>query len=64
MTIVHVTDLLANTIGECATSFNESSFFQNPNDKGLLDEIQERFYNISRVFDCIGCDKCRFNGKV
>ena len=64
MTVVHITDLLTNTISECATSFNESSFFQAPSDAGLLDEIQERFYNISRVFDCIGCDKCRFNGKV
>jgi len=41
--------------------------FQNKNDfeQGLLlEEIQDKFYNISRIFDCIGCDKCRFNGKV
>jgi ERO1-like protein alpha len=30
----------------------------------LLREIQDKFYNISRIFDCIGCDKCRLNGKV
>lgn len=30
----------------------------------LLTEIQHKFYNISRVMDCISCDKCRLNGKV
>ena len=32
LTIIHMTDLLSHTIGECATSFNESSFFNNPQD--------------------------------
>jgi hypothetical protein len=30
----------------------------------LLSEIQLKFYNISRIMDCISCDKCRLNGKV
>ena len=30
----------------------------------LLTEIQHKFYNISRIMDCISCDKCRLNGKV
>jgi hypothetical protein len=30
----------------------------------MLEEIQDRFFNISRIFDCISCDKCRLNGKV
>lgn len=30
----------------------------------LLSEIQYKFYNISRIMDCISCDKCRLNGKV
>jgi hypothetical protein len=30
----------------------------------LKEEIRNKFFNISRIFDCIGCDKCRFNGKV
>lgn len=64
MTVLHMANLLSNTVGECATSFNESLLFTGPQDKMLLQEIQERFFNISKVFDCIGCDKCRFNGKV
>ena len=29
-----------------------------------MSEIQHKFYNISRIMDCISCDKCRLNGKV
>ena len=63
-----MTNLLAKTIGQCSDSFNEKQFFnyvnESFNQKLLLDEIQDKFYNISKVFDCIGCDKCRLNGKV
>jgi hypothetical protein len=30
----------------------------------LLKEIQQKFYNISRILDCVSCEKCRLNGKV
>lgn len=29
-----------------------------------MSELQNKFFNISRIFDCISCDKCRLNGKV
>jgi hypothetical protein len=45
-------------------AFNESAFFEGWRERALLSEIQTKFYNISRVLDCVGCDKCRFNGKV
>lgn len=63
MTGIHMMDLLVNTLGECHESFNESALFTN-NNKNLLSEIQDNFFNISRLFDCISCDKCRLNGKV
>ena len=62
---MHVTKLLAQTTEqECLTSFDESKFFEGFGERRLLGEIKDKFFNISRVFDCIGCDKCRFNGKV
>lgn len=67
MTQVHMTELLSKTIGECHSSFNESSLFaekDNEMQKQLFSQIQNKFYNISRIFDCISCDKCRLNGKV
>jgi len=68
LALIYMTNLLAKTISECSDSFNETLFFSNQNEdfsqKLLLDQVQAKFYNISRIFDCVGCDKCRFNGKV
>jgi ERO1-like protein alpha len=63
MTGIYMMDLLANTIIHCQESFNESALFTQ-NKPDLLNEIQDKFFNISRIFDCISCDKCRLNGKV
>jgi ERO1-like protein alpha len=69
-------DLLTLTIAECEQSFDETKFFNGQLQLSSLEygrqerldrqlqEIQHKFYNISRIFDCITCDKCRFNGKV
>jgi ERO1-like protein beta len=49
-----------------APSFDESRMF-DPNDptiKGLKAEFRERFRNVSRIMDCVGCDKCRLWGKL
>jgi hypothetical protein len=58
------TTLLLNTIeAGCEEPFNERILFQE-SDEEFLDDIQRRFYNISRIMDCISCDRCRLNGKV
>ena len=31
---------------------------------GLKEEFKSRFRNVSRLMDCVGCDKCRLWGKV
>ena len=52
----------------CDEPFKEKNFFQGKEadaaEMELLSEIQHKFYNISRIMDCISCDKCRLNGKV
>lgn len=30
----------------------------------LKQEFREKFINISRIMDCVGCDKCRLWGKL
>ena len=30
----------------------------------LKEEFKQRFRNVSRIMDCVGCDKCRLWGKV
>ncbi|TKX23327.1 endoplasmic reticulum oxidoreductin ERO1 [Elsinoe australis] len=48
--------------------FDESILFQeNPAiDSGitLKEDFRNRFRNISRIMDCVGCDKCRLWGKL
>lgn len=44
--------------------FDETGFFQDPSAAGLKDDFRHRFRNVSRLMDCIGCDKCRLWGKL
>jgi ERO1-like protein beta len=30
----------------------------------LKEELKAHFRNVSRIMDCVGCDKCRLWGKV
>jgi len=53
---------LANAIPEVGI-FDETTMFQD--DMSVLkEEFRNRFRNVSRVMDCVGCDKCRLWGKV
>ncbi|XP_072030623.1 ERO1-like protein beta isoform X2 [Amphiura filiformis] len=46
--------------------FNESLMFQgNPEEASQLkEEFRSHFWNISRIMDCVGCDKCKLWGKL
>ncbi|KAF8540916.1 endoplasmic reticulum Oxidoreductin 1-domain-containing protein [Trichophaea hybrida] len=54
---------LTNDIPAGATIFDESTMFQE-DALALKEDFRNRFRNISRVMDCVGCDKCRLWGKV
>ncbi|KAK5112493.1 hypothetical protein LTR62_004250 [Meristemomyces frigidus] len=59
--------LLADNIPPGPQIFDESVMFQDtPTIDGisLKDDFKNRFRNVSRVMDCVGCDKCRLWGKV
>ncbi|TKW59520.1 Endoplasmic reticulum oxidoreductin-1 [Colletotrichum tanaceti] len=44
--------------------FDESLMFKNGEGPSLKEDFRNRFRNISRVMDCVGCDKCRLWGKL
>jgi hypothetical protein len=55
----------------CQDPFNEEKFFQIENREEAMKEIKSKYYNIkskffniSKILDCISCEKCRLNGKV
>lgn len=45
--------------------FNESSMFTGGSQAATLKhEFRDHFRNISRIMDCVGCDKCKLWGKL
>lgn len=59
---------LSNALPEGPEIFDERVMFQD-NDLGgtgitLKEDFRNRFRNVSRIMDCVGCDKCRLWGKV
>ncbi|KAH8107879.1 endoplasmic oxidoreductin [Cristinia sonorae] len=51
---------IAQTVGK----FDETVLFRGENATVLKDEFKAHFRNVSRIMDCVGCDKCRLWGKV
>ena len=44
--------------------FDESLMFKNGEGPYLKEDFRNRFRNVSRLMDCVGCDKCRLWGKL
>ncbi|KAK1690264.1 endoplasmic reticulum Oxidoreductin 1 [Colletotrichum godetiae] len=44
--------------------FDEGLMFKNGEGPSLKEDFRNRFRNVSRVMDCVGCDKCRLWGKL
>lgn len=57
---------LADVVPEGPKIFDESIMFQDNTLGGieLKEDFRNRFRNVSRIMDCVGCDKCRLWGKV
>ncbi|KAF1809663.1 endoplasmic oxidoreductin [Eremomyces bilateralis CBS 781.70] len=55
---------LADAIPSGHEIFDETVMFQSPDAVGLKEDFRNRFRNISRIMDCVGCDKCRLWGKL
>ncbi|KZV73287.1 endoplasmic oxidoreductin [Peniophora sp. CONT] len=51
---------LAKTAGK----FDETVLFAGANAAVLKEEFKQHFRNVTRIMDCVGCDKCRLWGKV
>lgn len=58
--------VLAEAIPDGPQIFDESVMFQDQSADGisLKEDFRNRFRNVSRIMDCVGCDKCRLWGKV
>ncbi len=48
----------------CPYSFQENLFFNDPKASNLKEEFKLKFRNITRIMDCVDCQKCRLWGKL
>jgi len=58
-----LTEHLLKEIEPFSNYFNENDLFKNGNEQ-IKVEFKEHFRNISRIMDCVGCDKCKLWGKL
>lgn len=58
--VLEVTDQAASV----PNLFDESLMFVNGEGPSLKEDFRNRFRNVSRLMDCVGCDKCRLWGKL
>jgi hypothetical protein len=55
---------LTTQAGTAPKIFDESLMFVNGEGPSLKEDFRNRFRNVSRIMDCVGCDKCRLWGKL
>lgn len=55
---------LVKVANGCPSTFDETSMFSGKEAELLKDEFKDHFRNVSRIMDCVGCDKCRLWGKL
>lgn len=56
---------LADSAAAQPAIFDETTMFQDPIvSVDLKEDFRNRFRNVSRLMDCVGCDKCRLWGKL
>lgn len=44
--------------------FNENVMFEGEVDYSLKDDFRRRFKNVTKIMDCVHCDRCKLWGKV
>lgn len=63
-TTKHLVKELLSSRHKWPLSLDEGSVFQESDGAELLRQFRSRVYNISRVMDCVGCERCRLWGKL
>eukprot|EP01016_Furgasonia_blochmanni_P049515 TRINITY_DN7523_c0_g1_i3.p1 TRINITY_DN7523_c0_g1~~TRINITY_DN7523_c0_g1_i3.p1 ORF type:complete len:496 (-),score=132.46 TRINITY_DN7523_c0_g1_i3:109-1596(-) len=57
-------DMINITMADCDVPFQEKELFQDVTKRTIRDQFMQYFYNISRIMDCVECEKCRVYGKM
>lgn len=63
--IMSVVTELVDLVKQCPPTFDEKLLFQDGGQgKKLKNQFRDHFRNVTRIMDCVGCEKCRLWGKV
>lgn len=64
--VKHGVEDLLKVIKEFPEQFDESKLFKGNKKeaRALKKEFRDHFLNITRIMDCVGCDKCKLWGKL
>ncbi|KAG5462163.1 MAG: endoplasmic reticulum oxidoreductin 1 [Olpidium bornovanus] len=57
-------DEVLHTGMSCPSTFDENAMFADESSQDLKDRFKNLFRNITRIMDCVTCEKCRLWGKV
>jgi len=62
--VTHLVKKVTDISKEYPFTFDETQFFNSPETKELLNDTKFQFRNVSRIMDCVACEKCRLWGKL
>ena len=48
----------------CPIPFHEGRLWQGADAGALQGQLRSHFQNITRIMDCVGCEKCKLWGKL
>jgi ERO1-like protein alpha len=48
----------------CPLPFDEARLWKGQHGQALKAQLQVAFRNITRIMDCVGCEKCKLWGKL
>ncbi len=48
----------------CPVPFDEGQLWKGDNAQHLQEQLRSGFHDITRVMDCVGCEKCKLWGKL
>ncbi|KAF9931935.1 hypothetical protein FBU30_009230 [Linnemannia zychae] len=57
-------DKLIEVSNKSPAIFDEKAMFVGPDAQALKLQFRDHFRNITKIMDCVGCEKCRLWGKV
>jgi len=62
--VVELVKKVTNISKHYPSTFDEAQFFNSPETKELLNDTKFQFRNVTRIMDCVACEKCRLWGKL